>query len=347
MLQVLPVHNLLQLLGSKPQKPQTQQSKPQPQKQQQNPFMGFLHRVENVVNNDVVKPVKRAVNPAPQQPLPLLPIDRTAPGYGTGNFNEAMQGHTTRYSAPNPGIATPLMANNSKPALAIDPRATPLPDSVFAPANPQTQQLVNKADSIYSFTPEFRDIIRGGQPNAAALGNNANLKKGVQAAAEFQAGYSGTQGNQRHLTLGPGYGSEEPAVTHEALHAAYFDKPGVPQQFDKVASKNLTPDVKQYLDYRLTGYKQYTGKKSLDNYNELPMGIKSEIHSYLSEFPMVTNKNLPAGLQKYYSRFINVNGAIPNYINRADARQGAQDLLDPKRITARYNYKATHPNEDY
>lgn len=296
--------------------------------------MSFLHRVENTVNNDVVKPVHRVERG-------ILNVG-SSPPLSPGNTPQQRQAFLTQNSAnfnqQLPGTfvgADPLSPERLNNKLAIDPATTPLASATFAAANPQTQQVVDKAANRFSWTPEFKTIAKLEQPNLSTP-DSSGLKSAT-AAADYWPGIRTNYVNNQKVDIGPGYGSSPAALTHETLHAAWFTKPDVPKKFAAAYKASVNPDIKDYLDNRLQGYKAYKGKQSLDNYDKLPNSIKTEIHSYLSELPLFTTNSLPKPLDKYYSRFININDAVKKTREMGQVKDTAQTLLNPKLFLGRQN----------
>ncbi len=308
------------------QRPQPSQPAPQAQ-----PLSVHVAAPQNLrVGNQTIapNPAARSGVPMPRptpQPRPVSPMPISAqqvhyaPGYAERNVNavralgQLMPGSMYGASALSPEV--------SNPKFAINPNSTPKAQAVFAPADATTQGYVNKASTIFQYTPQFKAIMNAAQPQYtnAKLGNNANLQKGSTPAAEYFNGHAGDYSNSQHLILGKdkyNYGSSPPAVTHEGLHAVYNTVPGTQQAFQKAYDQSTNPTLQKYLDQRLSHYAQYNKAAGLQHIARQPLEIQNEAHSFLSEYPDQTATSLPGNLQRYYGKYINANGQNNQYEQR-------------------------------
>jgi hypothetical protein len=276
-------------------------------------FVHLIQRVAHTVNNDVVRPLDRLVNPKQQPPSVPPNFDPQNQHLYPGSFYGAM----------------PLHPANSNPKLA-NPREIanrPLAKAVFAPADKNTQDKVDQASQIFGFMPKFKEIINAAQPQVPpnsenGLDSGGGLKN-VPAAGLYYPGRATNYTNNQAIKLASPAANDPSVVTHEALHAAWQQEPDTRTQFAKAFNTSVSPKIKEYLDLRLRNYTDYKGKKSLDNFNKLSPSIQTEVHSYLSEFPFFHSGSpsfhgpsasskrepLPSALQKYYNQYINTSDA--------------------------------------
>lgn len=225
--------------------------------------------------------------------------------------------------------ATPLSVESSNPTMTLNPNSTPKSQAIFAPMNSQTQQVVDKASKIYGFTPQFKALLNVAQPQvqgSTSLNGGSSLKSGAKAAGLYFTGHTGDYTNSQALQLAKGYGSQPNVVAHEGLHAVYNDVPGTDQAFQKAYQQGVTPEITNYLNRRLANYAGYKGQQSLSDIRKVSPSIRTEVHSYLSEYPDAAETPLPSALNNYYSRYLNPNQAPANYGNRWNKMQIANQV---------------------
>lgn len=182
----------------------------------------------------------------------------------------------------------------------------------------KTKLAVDHAGAEFQWTPQFRDVVESANPTITDKLDSSGLTNKVKAAGTYSnfgqplipgvpaLGYK----SQQKLSLAPEY-ADPFVATHEGLHALFNDKPEVQAEFAKAYNQSVKqdPGIAQYLANRTKDYATNLPGAGQDfsDFYKLNPSMQTEIHSYLSEVPTYTNKQLPAPLAKYYARFINPN----------------------------------------
>lgn len=200
-----------------------------------------------------------------------------------------------------------------------------------------TQNLYNQTNQDYSFSPGFSQTLQQQQPLVANRPvSSAALKSGAAGGVYFPMGYPGAQSQSHRIQIDhskyPYTKTEEDALLHEGLHATYDRQtPEQQQQFINTFNSSATPDLKQYLNNRLSGYAAYGGIQQLDNLATAPQSIQNEVHSYIPEhysrYATGTHYEQPQPKQlvDYYSKYYSPQ----NLVDRNSAKLGIQQMISP------------------
>lgn len=297
-----------------------------------------------LLNRDVVNPVRRVINPNYGLPQTLSPaqINNTPESVLNRSYGPTAQGASL---VPQPGILNRLLntANND----VLLPTHRGIVGAIQA-ANPWDAQskggsLVNSANSQYGFTPQFMQTVRRTSPQLVS--GSLDAKGGLSGGAQAGGLYQPQSSLNNAINITSSYGStptvpkapldmssfsrmpkpppppppqrQVPAsslketMLHEGLHAAWQTQPQTRQQFQKAYSQSLTPDLKDYLAYRLQNYKVFQNNPNLlDNISKAPRSVQTEVHSYIPEYYDMTAQQMPPALQKHYSQFYNTQSPV-------------------------------------
>lgn len=191
--------------------------------------------------------------------------------------------------------------------------------------------VVRTAEKQYGFTPSFRAIVNSGNPSLTkGFSDTSALKSGIQSSAEY---IPNNPVNSIQLNQNTGFNLD--TLLHEALHREWALKPNDRNKFVAAYTKSAPPILKNYLASRLAGYKDFSGRASLNDFGTLSPSIQNEVHSYIPEF-YHTNPNiaLDGPLANYYSQFYNVASQNPTGIDRGQ-RPVPQPPILQKLISAR------------
>lgn len=167
---------------------------------------------------------------------------------------------------------------------------------------PQAGHAIQNAEKTLGLTNQFAQNLLNAYPKVGAINPSTALTNSSGAAAEYFNG--NTQANQ--IALGQGYGQSPITVLHEGLHREWDNNPQDKQQFIKQYDASSTPQLRQYLQMRVSPYAAakplmdeggvYTNDfKKLES---LPASLQNEIHSYIPEYysSVVPNQNAIAGV---------------------------------------------------
>lgn len=182
-------------------------------------------------------------------------------------------------------------------------------------------KVIDKANSAYNFTPEFKSILDRANPrlNPGQWQNNNNLS-GSQAAANYMPDWNPASISRIQLS-----DSNPNTLVHEGLHAAW--NPENAQRFrnevlPQLESIPMDPSAANYIRYRMSNYKNYMPNMSLADQPDL-----TEVHSYLPEYYMTVGRPMPSAVSNYYSQFWNNPiGQIKN--NTIDVPQKTRNAIE-------------------
>lgn len=225
----------------------------------------------------------------------------------------------------------------------------PTPEPAVSEAMPaDVRNLANLANTKFQATPAFKILMERAQPTYTKQLNSRGLRTG-QAAGTYHYGrigalpappYSPAVNNQqialnpkstRNSAFGP------MALTHEALHSAFQTHPELHQQFADAYNQSAKQDsnMAKYLQRRTGDYAMNNNTQNFSDFNSLNPSMQTEVHSYLSEYPTYSGRQLARPLANYYRRWINPNqvrdvGQVKNSIYRAinPSRQGPLEYRD-------------------
>lgn len=183
-------------------------------------------------------------------------------------------------------------------------------------AESRGNNLINQTNQRYHFTPQFKQNLDKANPQVVRGNIPSSVLDNQTAGGEYGSGRTNAINITNHNNT-PQW--QEGALVHEGLHRTWDKTPQIRQQFIDAYSKASNPELRSYLNDRLTGYKGYNIAPSdaLMNISHLPSELQNEANSYAGEYYL--NHPAPPPLKQYYSQFYGAsqpaqqNGVLDNF----------------------------------